>query len=178
MRCWTVCFRTSPSLRGSGLKSLKQWSTSLILSLPLYEGVDWNFCQTPVQSKSLWSPSLRGSGLKFSNKVIVKKGLTVSLFTREWIEIRVPRTHPQSLQVSLFTREWIEIGSLLAWIGTIWVSLFTREWIEICKKEIAFVPNGCLPLYEGVDWNRSTSRTCRGSGASPSLRGSGLKFRQ
>ena len=102
--------------------------------------------------------------------------LTVSLFTREWIEIRVPRTHPQSLQVSLFTREWIEIGSLLAWIGTIWVSLFTREWIEICKKEIAFVPNGCLPLYEGVDWNRSTSRTCRGSGASPSLRGSGLKF--
>ena len=44
------------------------------------------------------SPSLRGSGLK-----------SVSLFTREWIEIVQSQFADLSPQVSLFTREWIEI---------------------------------------------------------------------
>ena len=34
------------------------------------------------------------------------------------------------------------------------VSLFTREWIEICHFNYLFLSFRCLPLYEGVDWNR------------------------
>ena len=34
----------------------------------------------------------------------------VSLFTREWIEIKSLLLFPRCLHVSLFTREWIEIG--------------------------------------------------------------------
>ena len=35
--------------------------------------------------------------------------IAVSLFTREWIEIRVARVLIVARAVSLFTREWIEI---------------------------------------------------------------------
>ena len=79
----------SPSLRGSGLKSFVEQTQTNANSLPLYEGVDWNFdayC-----------------------KIILD---CVSLFTREWIEIcsNVP-CFPGLCRVSLFTREWIEISS-------------------------------------------------------------------
>ena len=101
--------------------------------------------------------------------------VSVSLFTREWIEIAPKRYFEQKVEVvSLFTREWIEIcvtpaipfataspslrGSGLKFLSRLWlpvvtaVSLFTREWIEIVF---------CATLSE--------------SRQSPSLRGSGLK---
>ena len=60
--------------------------------------------------------------------------MTVSLFTREWIEIS---TFPEKIKfpaVSLFTREWIEISvNASTFTMTDGVSLFTREWIEIIE---------------------------------------------
>ena len=80
---------------------------------------------------------------------------SVSLFTREWIEMCAECTQGDDGLVSLFTREWIEIipfvlfffhrlspslrGSGLKYrtlndnLKTILVSLFTREWIEMLK---------------------------------------------
>ena len=55
----------SPSLRGSGLKSV-------LLALQTISGT---------------SPSLRGSGLKYYRTYGLTDVLDVSLFTREWIEI-------------------------------------------------------------------------------------------
>ena len=57
----------------------------------------------------------------------------VSLFTREWIEIRSTSGSPATdVKVSLFTREWIEISKRTPLnVMPCTVSLFTREWIEI-----------------------------------------------
>ena len=76
------------------------------------------------------SPSLRGSGLKSSIPLHPQINVTVSLFTREWIEI--PHSCDGVLKASN-------------------VSLFTREWIEMihCKSVNIFCCG--LPLYEGVD---------------------------
>ena len=53
--------------------------------------------------------------------------------------------------VSLFTREWIEIR-LCCGHGLVFpVSLFTREWIEIRLGRAEHQIHVCLPLYEGVD---------------------------
>ena len=127
-------------------------------SLPLYEGVDWN------SALSLNSVS-RAS---------------VSLFTREWIEIPNHSEKRLICCVSLFTREWIEIAALPWQSKRSAVSLFTREWIEIIllpsKKQLLespslrgsglkfryrlqnLRPSHRLPLYEGVDWNFSNRR--------------------
>ena len=77
---------------------------------------------------------------------------TVSLFTREWIEISRNRCVLSVKCVSLFTREWIEILQRLKSMKTPRpVSLFTREWIEIAKKAEKSLDDASLPLYEGVD---------------------------
>ena len=79
------------------------------MSLPLYEGVDWNLCQHGFRAAEV----------------------NVSLFTREWIEIPFDALlHPLS-NVSLFTREWIEMHGIMEHLQCTIVSLFTREWIEI-----------------------------------------------
>ena len=100
--------------------------------------------------------------------------MCVSLFTREWIEIRKVAVIDWHMTVSLFTREWIEMTTkqhgnrLTAWSpslrgsglkcvlsahrGTMdFVSLFTREWIEIMQIAQMRVNRNSLPLYEGVD---------------------------
>ena len=142
----------SPSLRGSGLKSVCNACPKT--SAFLYEGVDWNIwsCTTKivVTSVSLFTRewieiTLLGSLVKLSD---------VSLFTREWIEIRYEiQTNQENAQspslrgsglkslphrwdntlrlVSLFTREWIEIKDMNTKSKMDGVSLFTREWIEI-----------------------------------------------
>ena len=79
--------------------------------------------------------------------------LSVSLFTREWIEIKITKNRIGRLAVSLFTREWIEIMVENVGLMGVQVSLFTREWIEI------------LPDTNNARRERS-----------PSLRGSGLKL--
>ena len=83
----------------------------------------------------------------------------------------------QQIEVSLFTREWIEIfsdchnnyllKSLPLYEGVDWNSQCSVEFVAICI---------CLPLYEGVDWNLQQLHTTAIHSASPSLRGSGLKF--
>ena len=144
--------KTSPSLRGRGLKLLSVRVLMRRTGLPLYEGVDWNK-KSECRSGRYW----------------------VSLFTREWIEIISGFGVDSGSGVSLFTREWIEIswnfvdaaelqspslrGSGLKWDSSRTeeeqeaVSLFTREWIEIAFPSIG--------LYSLA--------------LSPSLRGSGLK---
>ena len=104
---------------------------------------------------------------------MLKKSGTVSLFTREWIEIVIDGNIEISDYVSLFTREWIEISSRSTYVCTAGVSLFTREWIEISSAVVSQDPdikspslrgsglkykpdfgklfNVRLPLYEGVD---------------------------
>ena len=171
----------SPSLRGSGLKFyLSIYIYLSVTRLPLYEGVDWN-------------------GIPYST---LQRWKSVSLFTREWIEIagvinlsvhvgslplyegvdwnlqfhRLPNI---GLLVSLFTREWIEISIVFKIFLVVpspslrgsglkcpphklddssrAVSLFTREWIEILNLKATRRKSDSLPLYEGVDWNSSTS---------------------
>ena len=147
---------TSPSLRGSGLKYMQhQWK----------------------KLKKKQSPSLRGSGLKCSCMPWRSSGWPVSLFTREWIEIK------SSVMKSAITIGSPSLrGSGLKYIPHFWfclasmspslrgsglklspsctttalvlVSLFTREWIEIQFQDVAL----------------------KISYLSPSLRGSGLKF--
>ena len=58
---------------------------------------------------------------------------------------------PFSKSVSLFTREWIEILTLSPREAARAVSLFTREWIEIAASTNARRERIRLPLYEGVD---------------------------
>ena len=53
--------------------------------------------------------------------------------------------------VSLFTREWIEIRMLALPLRLHRVSLFTREWIEILQVVGTSPEKQRLPLYEGVD---------------------------
>ena len=53
--------------------------------------------------------------------------------------------------VSLFTREWIEIPCQSVSVIGKNVSLFTREWIEIDKSRASTYTSYRLPLYEGVD---------------------------
>ena len=77
---------------------------------------------------------------------------TVSLFTREWIEIISVSVNISGGAVSLFTREWIEMQMGSKYYHNQAVSLFTREWIEMQLPEL------CFKVAE-----------------SPSLRGSGLK---
>ena len=123
-------------------------------SLPLYEGVDWNWT-TRRSMQTCWkSPSLRGSGLKSSG---------VSKRTNLFF-------------VSLFTREWIEMLKRHSWKPDCHVSLFTREWIEISRNNNRIFSATCLPLYEGVDWNHFCPYWLPASSRSPSLRGSGLKY--
>ena len=104
----------SPSLRGSGLKSVNlpmvrcqslrlplyewvDWNRSacqvaiVVKCLPLYEGVDWNTLENVLNKLRRKSPSLRGSGLKLPKRRIPSLQGYVSLFTREWIEIRSER---------------------------------------------------------------------------------------
>ena len=55
--------------------------------LPLYEGVDWNPTYQWMTEKPVLSPSLRGSGLKWWCVLPLFCCVSVSLFTREWIEM-------------------------------------------------------------------------------------------
>ena len=102
---------------------------------------------------------------------------TVSLFTREWIEI------------SMIARKFSWLSRLPLYEGVDWnwmshtrtkercVSLFTREWIEIPTAFPWTLWFPGLPLYEGVDWNMQAVVNGNCLHTSPSLRGSGLKFR-
>ena len=129
------------------------WFFCLKSRLPLYEGVDWNSGATSRRQNRFGLPLYEGVDWNIHFVQIGIYSCTVSLFTREWIEIWTREHQNQTDTVSLFTREWIEIEVLLllqwAWMG--------------------------LPLYEGVDWNSNPINGINSKKRSPSLRGSGLK---
>ena len=174
-----------------------KYHSSYRLSLPLYEGVDWNIEAVYSFKMSETSPSLRGSGLKchfpspphlserlplyegvdWNGRLLAKDRMqcSVSLFTREWIEMvlckhflnhsaRSPSLRGSGLKYdfpvvfpallySLPLYEGVDWNGIVSgWLKNSFVSLFTREWIEIAAEYTA--------LQEQL---------------SPSLRGSGLK---
>ena len=99
------------------------------------------------------SPSLRGSGLKLLRICLICLQMASPSLRGSGLKSRTTPKSDWFAAVSLFTREWIEIvkGRILFREGT--VSLFTREWIEIGLLRCPWSVAGCLPLYEGVDWN-------------------------
>ena len=124
----------------------------LLYRLPLYEGVDWYMQEIQIISPLAGLPLYEGVDWNF------------------WLDAPLLRA-----SVSLFTREWIEISRIALMLALVSVSLFTREWIEIVftPADRAGIPpspslrgSGLksptleeirlfagLPLYEGVDWN-------------------------
>ena len=77
----------SPSLRGSGLKSVSQERIRNPCKSPSLRGSGLKLAVCSLESELSGSPSLRGSGLKFVRKRLLLFQMVVSLFTREWIEI-------------------------------------------------------------------------------------------
>ena len=82
--------------------------------LPLYEGVDWN-----------------SNANRYDNVTD-----TVSLFTREWIEIaHDKRLYKKMLSPSL-RGSGLKSFLTVAVVVPLLVSLFTREWIEISNRSM------------------------------------------
>ena len=129
--------------------------------------------------------------------MITQKGVFVSLFTREWIEIAIFRGTFRNLcrlplyegvdwnravkvcpvkflWVSLFTREWIEMLFYNVSAYNYHVSLFTREWIEIVSfASITAIKTVSLFTREWIEITDIAN--IMKLVESPSLRGSGLK---
>ena len=101
--------------------------------------------------------------------------ITVSLFTREWIEMLFLELRKCFQSVSLFTREWIEISLGQKPEQRMPSSPSLRGSGLKCQTLPSPPWQMGLPLYEGVDWNTDTIDKDVGFLMSPSLRGSGLK---
>ena len=83
-------FARLPLYEGVDWNSYNIQPCTIQLRLPLYEGVDWNSGCNSYRNGRWRSPSLRGSGLKyFFDNFGYKSNMCVSLFTREWIEIKI-----------------------------------------------------------------------------------------
>ena len=78
--------------------------------------------------------------------------------------------------VSLFTREWIEIKTHNGQERQERVSLFTREWIEITLYLAGFENGKPSPSLRGSGLKSESENPERHTRKSPSLRGSGLKY--
>ena len=189
----------SPSLRGSGLKSSVNvftidkwcclplyegvdWNIVIIaiafitICLPLYEGVDWNLFCLQLLCKLYESPSLRGSGLKSPRGVyLLTKPRRLPLYEGvDWNKIRSPQPIPHNRLPLYEGVDWNH-DYIIRHFGRYVVSLFTREWIEISStwRLISRLPSPSL-RGSGLKWkwwNRTDD-----SNLSPSLRGSGLKW--
>ena len=124
------------------------------LRLPLYEGVDWNI--TVSWQLAAWKSLPLYEGVDWNpERTSDSAAGQVSLFTREWIEIASVGLQPcRMMNVSLFTREWIEIIAPIRWH---WPLITSPSLRGSGLKYYTFVGDlheiGCLPLYEGVDWN-------------------------
>ena len=146
----------SPSLRGSGLKSVSQGRIRNPCSLPLYEGADWNNIWNLDLCK-FWVSLFTRERIEILISISPRSMLRcVSLFTRERIEMMIAMSRAYVVDslplyegadwnlfsrwccpvggVSLFTRERIEIAQQAAFAWLFRVSLFTREWIEIAYR--------------------------------------------
>ena len=121
-------------------------------SLPLYEGVDWNSVTPQRFVRVICLPLYEGVDWN-SYGLIITTSQSVSLFTREWIEIVIWTHKTWNSAVSLFTREWIEI-EFESWFCHHRLRLPLYEgvdWNLSLHDNLLRVL--CLPLYEGVDWN-------------------------
>ena len=171
-----VFVKPSPSLRGSGLK----------------------FAISEQFARNQMSPSLRGSGLKSISGGISGINTSVSLFTREWIEIQphkgthsncnpspslrgsglksVVKTCKPLLQGSPSLRgsglKSVHLRNLLLFRWSPSLRGSGLKFVLVCEA-LASVHR--LPLYEGVDWNFISQLDAQKEKKSPSLRGSGLK---
>ena len=89
-----------------------------------------------------------------------------------------PFHYVKDFTVSLFTREWIEMNiDMCRTIIVCDVSLFTREWIEIHIDNVVIQISKWSPSLRGS--GLKCQIVCRPSlsyNQSPSLRGSGLKL--
>ena len=167
------------------------------MSLPLYEGVDWNIdrclyhqirnvslftrewiemTSSPNQWYPVRSPSLRGSGLKSPRGVyLLTKPRRLPLYEGvDWNKIRSPQPIPHNRLPLYEGVDWNH-DYIIRHFGRYVVSLFTREWIEISStwRLISRLPSPSL-RGSGLKWkwwNRTDD-----SNLSPSLRGSGLKW--
>ena len=81
----------------------------------------------------------------------ISRSISVSLFTREWIEIRRARTLPWLTASPSLRGSGLKFHSMGETYIALEVSLFTREWIEIILSHIRRYNPFRLPLYEGVD---------------------------
>ena len=163
--------------------------------LPLYEGVDWNFQRATLSCSLLCLPLYEGVDWNRKRTNRNRRG-SVSLFTREWIEIiRCPNLGKCSMSPSLrgsglkciqtkeqagFARSPSLRGSGLKWSGADWYTrlecLPLYEGVDWNHQILClWQQHLCLPLYEGVDWNRWCVLPLFCCVRSPSLRGSGLK---
>ena len=165
----------SPSLRGSGLKSLSaRIPCGRGQRLPLYEGVDWNSCSA-VAVEAVSSLPLY-EGVDWNHSSSIKKAIAgVSLFTREWIEISIPIAKPSSQSPSPSLRGsglkffkpqkgmCLDLSPSLRGSGLKFQRQPSRKQMQgspslrgsglklVCA--CLYVSSRRLPLYEGVDWN-------------------------
>ena len=144
----------SPSLRGSGLKLQRDILFSVNRrSLPLYEGVDWNdwickFCCKP----------------------------NVSLFTREWIEIFSSNSLlTRSMSPSLRGSGLKSSNGLEFWRKKPSPSL-RGSGLKSALSTPNYTKKECLPLYEGVDWNRKRRWKAVGKAGLPLYEGVDWNF--
>ena len=120
----------SPSLRGSGLKFvLSAHRGTMVFGSPSLRGSGLKCCIGVALWLERESPSLRGSGLKSEQLLRLLGRRSVSLFTREWIEILHQLNQEKRKRRSPSLR-----GSGLK-----------------CKQKGLSQKELCLPLYEGVD---------------------------
>ena len=146
-------------------------------SLPLYEGVDWNWT-TRRSMQTCWkSPSLRGSGLKSSGVSKRTNLFFVSLFTREWIEIFCWTNANKCEQSPSLRGSGLKLPVQGRTASHAEVSLFTREWIEIESAPHSRYLTIQSPSLRGSGLKFvAMFRVFRVFVVSPSLRGSGLKY--
>ena len=144
--------------------------------LPLYEGVDWNLRWQIGIRYAVGLPLYEGVDWNWAVERI--SGIpAVSLFTREWIEIirksgEVKARSSPSLRGS---------GLKLKYIYSIAKDGCLPLYEGVDWNHAAFIISLMLyrlPLYEGVDWNGLVFMPEMPPEMSPSLRGSGLKFTQ
>ena len=98
--------------------------------LPLYEGVDWNILSKTDYLSSIRLPLYEGVDWNIFYILLFLASSSLPLYEGvDWNRL-LEKSH-QDVKVSLFTREWIEIKTFLSIKCRQPVSLFTREWIEI-----------------------------------------------
>ena len=144
----------SPSLRGSGLKSLLSSQCPLqSIGLPLYEGVDWNRWDIIRINQKRCLPLYEGVDWNCGYAAIRSATFSVSLFTREWIEMNRYCKPAPAVRLPLYE-------------GVDWNMVITSFFLN-CSTS---------PSLRGSGLKWQAVMSAKSLMLSPSLRGSGLKY--